>query len=351
MTKGEWSAIEPGTLISADVRLASPLAEGAMGSIWKADHLRLGVPVAVKFMNAALVREAPELVERFEREAKAVAQIESEYVVKILDFGVTDRGIPYMAMELLQGETLTTLLVRAHRLGLRDTVRLVAHIASALDAAHAVGIVHRDVKPDNIFLRDTEKLHAKLVDFGVAKHTLASKRLTFHGVMVGTPHYMSPEQIADATKVDHRTDLWALGVVAFEALTGVLPFGGTTLGEVTDAVRAGTYRPVSESLPGGSEGLDIWFTHAFAKNIEERFQSGRELAAALYAVTDGLDADETAELTALTATDDEDTEDELSRRDTFPEIVTQVPTVAPPPSTASIVERVLRRVKDALRKR
>jgi serine/threonine protein kinase len=333
--------VEPGTLLSDEIRLVAPIAEGAMGTIWKADHLRLGVPVAVKFIHAALAEEAPAIVERFEREAKAVAQLTNTHVVRILDFGLTSQGVPFMAMELLQGQTLAAWLERAGHAGIQDTVRIVTQIASALDEAHSLGLVHRDVKPDNIFVLEADEMRVKLLDFGVAKHTLMSRRLTFHGVMVGTPHYMSPEQIENATEVDARTDLWSLAAVSYECLSGELPFTGETLGDVTKAVREGVFQPITELLPAGAPAaLDAWFRHAFARNIEDRFQTARELAISLYAVVDGeILADETMELRALA--EEVDADDELSERDTFPEIVTRVPTAIPPPRLGDAVKRVL----------
>ncbi len=338
--------VAAGTLISDEIRLVESIAEGAMGLIWKADHLRLGQSVAVKFIQPELAKEAPDLVERFEREAKAVAQFDNDHVVRILDFGLSDRGIPYMAMELLEGQTLTEWLVRAHRLSVSDTIRLVAQVASALDEAHSLGIVHRDVKPDNIFVLDGDDMRVKLLDFGVAKHLLSGRRLTLRGTVVGTPHYMSPEQIASATDVDARADLWALAVVAYEAFSGLVPFPGETLGDVTEAIRTASFPQVTELMPKGApRAVDAWFKRALAPAIADRFQSARELSAALYATIDSQGADQTVKIKSLDFDDEGDFEDEGSKRDTFPEIVTRVPTVPPPVSGAvAKVEQVLRKI-------
>jgi eukaryotic-like serine/threonine-protein kinase len=339
--------IATGTLITDEIRLVAPIAEGTMGLIWRADHERLGIPVAVKFIQPELAAEAPDLVERFEREAKAVAQFDNDHVVRILDFGLSDRGIPYMAMELLDGQTLTDWLSRAHRLSIADTIRLVAQVASALDEAHSLGIVHRDVKPDNIFVLDgDDDMRVKLLDFGVAKHTLSGRRITLRGTVVGTAHYMSPEQIESATDVDARADLWALAVVAYEALTGMMPFAGETLGEVTEAIRACDFPPVTHLMPKGApRSLNDWFEKALASHIDDRFETAKELSAALYATIDSQGADQTIKIKSIDFEDEEDFEDETSKRDTFPEIVTRVPTVSPPPASGvSAVEKVLRKL-------
>jgi serine/threonine-protein kinase len=276
--------VAPGTLITKQIRLLEPLAEGAMGKVWKAEHLVLSCLVAVKFIHADLVKEIPELTERFEREAKAVAQIKSPHVVQILDYGISEAtGVPYIAMELLHGYNLTQWLERAHRLGLRDTLRLVTQTCSALQKAHRAGIIHRDIKPENLFLiADEEDLFVKLLDFGVAKHTQVNKRLTARGILVGTPHYMSPEQCRSAADIDHRSDLWAVAVVAYEALTGKMPFDGTSLPEVIASIATGAFRPATELLPKGAPpALDDWFRRAFARDLDARFQSARDLSQAL----------------------------------------------------------------------
>ena len=285
-------ALQSGTLITEHVRLLEPLAEGGMGSVWKAEHLSLGMHVAVKFILSELIESNPTAVTRFEREAKAAAQIDSMHVVRMIDHGLTrDRDqTPYIVMELLRGSNLADWLELVQRLSLSQTVRLVTQVAGVLEKAHALGIVHRDIKPENIFIvDDEEELFVKVLDFGVAKHSRgAGARLTAKGVMVGTPHYMSPEQVISSTDIDARADIWALAAVAYEALSGELPFDANTLGELLVAVTNGEYLPITKLLPRGAPtDLDKWFARAFAKPLDERFQSAREMALSLKEIVHG----------------------------------------------------------------
>ena len=220
--------LKPGTLVTANVRLVEPLAKGAMGSVWIAEHVFLRTRVAVKFIAERLVSADPEAVARFHREASCAAQIKSPHVVQTFDQGLMTDGTPYIVMELLEGESLRQRLERSGPLTLRQTALVVAHVAKALHKAHKHRIVHRDIKPENIFLSlvDEGERLVKVLDFGTAKqtHVLEDKKLTIPGVLIGTPEYMSREQVMQAEEVDYRADLWALSVAAYEALTGQVPF-------------------------------------------------------------------------------------------------------------------------------
>src|SRR5262249_30549614 len=202
--------------VGANLRLVKLLGEGGMGSVWIADHTTLKTQVAVKFMAQALASSA-EAVERFAREASAAARIKSPHVVQVLDHGFTSERIPYIAMELLEGEDLGVRLERLGRIGLSETTTIIAQACKALSRAHSLGIVHRDIKPENIFLTEIDgELVVKILDFGIAKQTQATGLgMTTTGTMVGTPYYMSPEQVVSAKAVDSRSDLWSIGVVAY----------------------------------------------------------------------------------------------------------------------------------------
>ncbi|HEX2731438.1 MAG TPA: serine/threonine-protein kinase, partial [Polyangiaceae bacterium] len=273
------------TLLAEKYRLLEELGRGGMGSVWRAEHLALSAPIAVKLMAPAIA-EAPEALARFHREAQAAAALRSPHVVQILDHGVDAKtGTPFIVMELLEGESLASRLARLGQLEPAATSRIITQVARALTKAHAAGIVHRDLKPDNIFLvnNDDEEI-AKVLDFGIAKsetHALAAVTVT--GALMGTAYYMSPEQISGSKELDFRTDLWALGVIAHECLLGRRPFEAETIGAMV--LRICT-QPIERPSSFGSvpEGFDQWFEQAVAREPERRFQSARELADTFKAV-------------------------------------------------------------------
>ncbi|HSO00291.1 MAG TPA: protein kinase, partial [Candidatus Nanopelagicales bacterium] len=273
--------MQPGQQITATLRLVRLLGKGGMGSVWVADHLGIGTQVAVKFIAKQLLEDGP-YVQRFRREAMAAAQIKSPHVAQVFDHGVTADGTPYIAMELLEGELLGKRLKRLGQLGLRETAMIVTQVAKALTRAHQLGIVHRDIKPDNIFLTDVDgEVIVKVIDFGVAKQSDEDVGMTTTGSMVGTPLYMSPEQLFSAKHVDPRSDLWSLAVVAYHAMTGRVPFSGDTLGSLSVAVHTGVYAPPSTRVQGIPPAVDAWFQRALQREPANRFQSARELAETL----------------------------------------------------------------------
>lgn len=271
-------------ILGSKYRLVRQIDEGGMASVWLAEHLSLHSPVAVKLLTQEIA-ESEEGVQRFLREARSAASLRSPHVVQILDYGV-DGVTPYIVMELLDGESLAERLKRLQRLSPRDTELVLRHVARAVTRAHDAGIVHRDLKPPNIFIirNDDEEL-VKLLDFGIAKaavdalgSSIASNTRT--GAFLGTPYYVSPEQAEGVKTLDHRTDIWAMGVIAFECLTGQQPFTGDTFGSLVLSI-------CSRPLPVPSQhgpvppGFDAWFARACARHVDERFQSAREAAAAL----------------------------------------------------------------------
>jgi serine/threonine-protein kinase len=271
----------PNLVIAERFRLNSLLGRGGMGSVWHATHLGLDIPCAVKFIegpHAAM----PEAHARFGREAKAAAQLRSPHVVQILDHGVWD-GTPYMAMELLEGEDLGKRLARYGRMHAKDVCFIVAQVARALAKAHAAGIVHRDLKPDNIFLvRDDDREIAKVLDFGIAKATGAiDGSNTKTGAMLGTPYYMSPEQAQGTKAVDHRSDVWSLGVIVYLALTGQLPFESEALGDLLMKIMVSPMPVPSHVAPDLPLAFDAWWARAASRDPAQRFQSAKELSDAL----------------------------------------------------------------------
>ena len=271
-----------GVTVASRFRLIRQIGEGGMGSVWQATHLGLGIPCAIKFVEGEWRRQ-PEMVARFEREAKVEAQLRSPHVVHVIDHGVWN-GTPYIAMELMQGETVAKRLESVGRLGAAATHRLVAHVARALTRAHAIGIVHRDLKPENVFfVPDDDGEIAKVLDFGVAKWNSdwAVNSVTKTGLLVGTPLYMSPEQARGTKEIDFRADLWSLAVMAFQCMTGELPFVSEGLGDLLAKIMFEPIPIPSDINPLVPPGFDAWWGRASSRNIEGRFQSAKELSDAL----------------------------------------------------------------------
>ncbi|MBI4952279.1 MAG: serine/threonine protein kinase, partial [Myxococcales bacterium] len=271
----------PGTMVTSNVRLVRPLGEGGMGSVWVADHLGLDTEVAVKFISAELAKDEHVRV-RFSREAKATAQIKSPHVVQTFDHGFMPDGTPYIVMEMLHGASLADWLALEGRMRTADVAVVVSQVASALTKAHQLGIVHRDIKPANVFMIGSEnETFVKVLDFGIAKRgERRAAGITETGVMVGTPEYMSPEQVLSSRDVDHRADLWALAVMAYEMLTGRRPFDGETVGALCVAVAQARFVRPTALVSDLAPEFDEFFARALAKRRTDRFQTAIELAEA-----------------------------------------------------------------------
>jgi serine/threonine-protein kinase len=277
--------ITSGTLIAGKYRLEAPIGQGGMGSVWRARHVTLQSEVAVKFMDPSIASSAPAR-ERFEREARASARIDYIHIVRVHDYGI-ENNLPYIVMELLRGESLEDRLKRQFRLSIGELVPVVAQIGKALRKAHDARIVHRDLKPGNIFLvksDDDDDEIVKLVDFGIAKETDASIGSTKTGEFMGSPHYMSPEQIQDSRAIDPRSDLWSLGIILFRCLTGTLPFPGETVGAVVGKVLTASVPSPTSYVRGLPQGVEAFFQKALARDRSMRFQSAREMTDAFAAL-------------------------------------------------------------------
>jgi serine/threonine protein kinase len=274
--------MQTGLIIAPNLKLVRPLGGGGMGTVWAAEHAALGREVAVKFLSEDLASD-PFAVARFEREAMAVAELENEHIVKVIEFGFTDSGLPFMVTDLLEGENLGERLVREGRIAPDVVATILDQICDALASAHDLGIVHRDIKPENVFVMTGQgpsdaQPSIRLLDFGIAKHWRDPRLdVTGTGVAVGTPQYMSPEQLLSAKHVDFRADLWSLGVLAYRAVTGRLPFEATGFAALCIKIHRGVFTRASAYDASLSPGLDAWFTKALRGHPAARFSSAREM--------------------------------------------------------------------------
>ena len=270
-----------GTTLAGKYRIDRVLGEGGMGIVYEAFHLRLQQRVAIK-MLLPLVLADPEFVARFEREARAIATLESPHVAKILDVDTSPEGLPYMVIEYLDGHDLAEELTTRGRFPVAEAAALVLEACVPIAEAHALGVVHRDLKPSNLFLATKgAQRRLVLIDFGVSKVLADSAtKMTSSFQGLGTPHYMSPEQIRCPSNVDQRSDVWSLGIILYELLTGTTPFNGAATSVIAAIVAdplplPRTFRP---DIP---ESLQSVVMHALEKDVDKRFQDIASMAAAL----------------------------------------------------------------------
>src|SRR5262245_22452765 len=280
--------------------LVGPLiGSGGMGTVWLGQHMQLGTRVAIKFIRPQFA-ERPDARRRFEIEARAAASVDSKHAVKVYDYGVTDFGLPYIVMEYLEGESLSEALIRRGPFPADESAKVIAQAAKALSKAHAANIVHRDLKPDNIFLAsnvdagdavDGLPYLVKLVDFGIAKmldvERQGAKGLkgpTQEGSVIGTPNFMSPEQLTVGGMPNALTDIWSLGACAYAAFTARIPFEGEVLGDIVLKVCVEPLPIPSKFVPEVPPGLDAWFLRACHREAQKRFQSVAEMSEQLIKV-------------------------------------------------------------------
>jgi serine/threonine-protein kinase len=281
--------LEPGVVVAEHYRLEELVGRGGMGAVWRATDLRLGRTVAIKVLHTDL-HDEPSQRERFQREARLLASIDHPAIVPIYHLGVIEDGpkqCPCIVMPFVKGMTLAEALRKQGRFALEQAIPVVRTLLDALSVAHAMGVVHRDLKPQNIVLEDRGSSTAvRLLDFGIAKSvttsaTASSVMATRAGMLLGTPEYMSPEQIRDPSSVDGRADLWAVGVILFEMLTGQLPFTGDNHVEVIAKVLTSSPRRATEVQPTLPPQVDLLFNKFFDRNLDARFRTAQECSAAL----------------------------------------------------------------------
>jgi serine/threonine protein kinase len=277
------SPLQPGQIIAERYRVGDLLGGGGMGVVRAGTHVLLGTPVAIKVIRSDLKGDS-EVVQRFVNEARAAATLKGEHIARVFDVGMLESGEPYMVMEQLEGVSLDQYIAERGALTRSETVDIALQVCEGLDEAHAVGLVHRDIKPANLFLarRPDDRLSVKILDFGIAKRIdTASPALTNPGKSVGSPWYMSPEQMLTPSSVDAHADVWSLGVLLFELLTARLPFEGESIPQVCANVLAAPAPPPSQYRADLGPGLDAIVLRCLEKEPSRRFASVRELAQAL----------------------------------------------------------------------
>ena len=274
-----------GTVLAETYRVERLLGEGGMGSVYEASHTRLPRRFAIKALKGEAFRRADALA-RFRREAEVACQLKHRHIIEVLDYNTGPGGQPYIVMELLEGESLAARLAREPALTLAETAEIVGQAASALHAAHGLGVVHRDLKPENIFLcdRDDGAIFVKVLDFGISKVLGSQSMLTAASVIMGTPSYMAPEQaegrVAD---IDARTDVFAMGAILYQMLAGRPPFVGENITAVLYQTVHQAPPPLRELTPLVPAAVERVVARALAKRPEDRQQSLKELAEELLA--------------------------------------------------------------------
>jgi serine/threonine-protein kinase len=283
----------PLPVIDEKYQLVRKLGEGGMGAVYEARHQGTGRRVAVKLLASAALEKRPEVVQRFQREAMASGAVESQYIAQVFDSGVDAKtGSPYTVMELLVGEDLSHAIKRLGPLPPDVALRVCAQACMGLRKAHEAGVIHRDIKPANLFLatREEGEVLVKLLDFGIAKikvevdpnATTENGALTRTGALLGSPLYMSPEQARGRKEIDHRTDIWSLGVVLYEALTGVTPYGHLeSFGELLIQICSTPPRHVQDLAPWVPADAAAIVHTALALNADRRFAGAAEMLDAL----------------------------------------------------------------------
>jgi serine/threonine protein kinase len=277
-------SIVPGQVLAGKYRVEHVLGVGGMGVVVAATHMHLGQRVALKLMLPEMLAR-PALAERFGREARAAASLRSAHAAHVFDVGVLDTGIPYMVMEFLEGSDLASILLARGSLPVDVAVDCVLQACDAVAEAHSLGIVHRDLKPGNLFLtqRNDGRALVKVLDFGISKQTTTPAELSITRTteVIGSPNYMSPEQFRAARGVDARSDIWSLGVILHELLSGGVPFVAENFNELVLKVLQEPPLPLSTLTPGATPDLARIVNRCLEKDPAHRFASVAELAAAL----------------------------------------------------------------------
>ncbi|HZF52135.1 MAG TPA: protein kinase [Polyangiaceae bacterium] len=279
-------ALTPGTVIESKYRIVRLLGQGGMGAVYEGENTRISRRVAIKVLHTSLAAKET-LVRRFEQEAKAAGLIGSEHIVEVLDIGSLPSGELFMVMEFLEGEDLGSRIKKLRRLKPHDAANIVHQLLEGLTAAHKAGIIHRDLKPENVFLLTSwagRRDFVKVLDFGVSKFSTLSGEsmsMTSTGAVVGTPYYLSPEQARGLKNIDARSDLYSVGVVLYQAVTGRLPFNAETFNELVFKIALEEPEPAEIVVPNLDRSFAAIISRAMVRDVNGRFQSAREFQEAL----------------------------------------------------------------------
>ncbi|HTQ08267.1 MAG TPA: serine/threonine-protein kinase [Polyangiaceae bacterium] len=279
--------LSTGDIIDGKYRIVRLIGEGGMGAVYEGENTRIHRRVAIKVLHAGVAEQA-EAVARFEREAQAAGRIGSDHIVEVLDLGALPGGDRYLVMEFLDGDGLGARIKARGRLTPSELHPIAHQLMEGLAAAHGAGIIHRDLKPDNVFLlrsRAGQTDFVKLLDFGISKFNQLSGdsgfSMTRTGAVMGTPYYMAPEQAKGSREMDHRVDLYAAGVILYEALTGQVPFSADTFNELLFKIVLEEPKPLAVVDPTIDPGFAAIVTKAMARDPGHRFQNAREFQQAL----------------------------------------------------------------------
>ena len=274
-------------IIDNRYRLGKCIGTGGMGCVYEAVHVGVGRPVAIKTLRQDIELNTRS-VSRLQREARIAGAIGHDHICEVTDTGITDEGLPYMVMPLLKGQTLKSLLQSEAPLPFDRAVNIVCRVLDGLKAAHAQGVVHRDLKPGNVFLTTVgnQDDFVKILDFGISKRMngTESTELTKTGTVLGTPLYMSPEQACGAPYIDHRTDIYSAGVLLYEMITGVRPFEGDTYNEIITKIVGAPFPAPITANPKIPKALNRIVLKSMARNPDDRFGDSAEMRTALTAI-------------------------------------------------------------------